>query len=105
MAIKSVMSDTASIYVHLDWHIVHYVKVLMDEIFGESCFLNDIIWKRQTSSGFKGKNSPGKNHDNILYYSKSENFTYNTIYLPFVNTKGRRTLVGRFYGEYLQKTG
>lgn len=83
MAIKSVMSDTASIYVHLDWHIVHYVKVLMDEIFGESCFLNDIIWKRQTSSGFKGKNSPGKNHDNILYYSKSENFTYNTIYLPY----------------------
>ena len=83
MAIKSVMSDTASIYVHLDWHIVRYVKVLMDEIFGESCFLNDIIWKRQTSSGFKGKNSPGKNHDNILYYSKSENFTYNTIYLPY----------------------
>jgi adenine-specific DNA-methyltransferase len=83
MAIKSIMSDNASIYVHLDWHIVHYVKVLMDEIFGESNFLNDIIWKRQTSSGFKGKNSPGKNHDNILYYSRSDNFIYNTIFIPY----------------------
>lgn len=83
MAIKSVMSDTASIYVHLDWHISHYVKILMDEIFGESNFLNDIIWKRQTSSGFKGKNSPGKNHDDILYYSKSDNFIYNTVYIPY----------------------
>jgi Adenine specific DNA methylase Mod len=83
MAIKSVMSDTASIYVHLDWHISHYVKILMDEIFGEDCFLNDIIWKRQTSSGFKGKSSPGKNHDNILYYSKSPSFVYNAIYLEY----------------------
>jgi len=41
-AIKSVMSDTASIYVHLDWHIGHYVKILMDEIFGEDNFRNDI---------------------------------------------------------------
>lgn len=83
MAIKSVMSDNASIYVHLDWHISHYVKILMDEIFGESNFLNDIVWKRQTSSGFKGKNSPGKNHDDILYYSVNDNFIYNTVYIPY----------------------
>ena len=43
-AIKSVMSDDASIYVHLDWHIGHYVKVLLDEIFGEDNFVNEIIW-------------------------------------------------------------
>ena len=42
LAIKEVMSDTASIYVHLDWHIGHYVKVLMDEIFGEQNFINEI---------------------------------------------------------------
>lgn len=42
MAIKSVMSETASIYVHLDWHIGHYVKILPDEIFGESNFINEI---------------------------------------------------------------
>ena len=83
MAIKSVMSESASIYVHLDWHIVHYIKVLMDEIFGEDNFINDITWKRQTSSGFKGKNTMGKNHDNILVYVKSDSFLYNTIYLPY----------------------
>jgi adenine-specific DNA-methyltransferase len=44
-AIKSIMSDTASIYVHLDWHIGHYVKILMDEVFGEDNFVNEIIWK------------------------------------------------------------
>jgi len=43
MAIKSIMSDTASIYVHLDWHIGHYVKILMDEVFGEDNFRNEII--------------------------------------------------------------
>lgn len=82
-AIKSVMSDTASIYVHLDWHIVHYVKILMDEVFGEDNFINDITWKRQTSSGFKGKNAMGKNHDNILVYSFGEDFVYNTEYIPY----------------------
>lgn len=49
MAIKSVMSETASIYVHLDYHIGHYMKVLMDEIFGEDNFRNEIIWKRATA--------------------------------------------------------
>lgn len=83
MAIKNVMSEHACIYVHLDWHIVHYVKILMDEIFGEDCFINDVTWKRQTSSGFKGKNAMGKNHENILIYSKGDDFVYNTEYLPY----------------------
>ena len=84
VAIKSVMSDTASIYVHLDWHIVHYVKILMDEIFGEDNFKNDITWKRQTSSGFKGKTAMGKNHDNILcYVMNNDDHIYNTEYIPY----------------------
>lgn len=67
MAIKSVMSDTASIYVHLDWHIAHYVKVLMDEIFGEFNFRNDIIW-HYSGWNKKLKVSFEKRHDIILYY-------------------------------------
>lgn len=50
MAIKSIMSETASIYVHLDWHIGHYVKILLDEIFGDDNFINEIIWKRKGGS-------------------------------------------------------
>lgn len=83
MAIKSVMSDTASIYVHLDWHIGHYVKILMDEVFGEDNFQAEIIWKRMTPSGFKGKFNIGKSHDVIFWYSKGEENIYNPIVIPY----------------------
>ena len=51
MAIKSVMSETASIFVHMDWHVVHYVKILMDEIFGEEQFKNEIVWHYNKFAG------------------------------------------------------
>lgn len=75
MAIKSVMSETASIYVHLDWHIGHYVKILLDEIFGEEKFLNEIIWcyKERESS----KNYYNRKHDTIYFYSKSDEYIFN----------------------------
>lgn len=77
-AIKSVMSETASIYVHLDWHIGHYMKILMDEIFGEDNFRNEIIWGYRT--GGTSKNCYAKKHDTLLYYSKSENRLFNVQY-------------------------
>ena len=81
MAIKSIMSDEASIYVHLDYHIGHYVKVLMDEIFGEDNFRNEIIWKRSTahndSTGFANL------HDCIFYYSKSSELYFDTPLVPY----------------------
>ncbi|MCX7067951.1 MAG: site-specific DNA-methyltransferase [Methylococcales bacterium] len=83
MAIKSIMSATASIYVHLDWHIGHYVKILMDEVFGEDNFQAEIIWKRMTPSGFKGKFNIGKSHDVIFWYSKGEESIYNPIIIPY----------------------
>ena len=80
LAIKSIMSETASIYVHLDWHIGHYVKILMDEIFGEDKFLNEAIWyyRRWNIAG----NSLARNHDTLLIYTKSNNYTYNQLYIP-----------------------
>ena len=75
MAIKSVMSDNASIYVHLDYHIGHYVKILMDEIFGEDNFRNEIIWKR--SLPHNDPNKFGSIHDTIFYYAKSNEFIFN----------------------------
>ena len=76
MAIKSVMSETASIYVHLDWHIGHYVKILMDEIFGEDNFINEIIWSYKT--GGNGSKSFSKKHDNLFLYSKNPEYIFNT---------------------------
>lgn len=70
LAIKSIMSETASIYVHLDWHIGHYVKILMDEIFGEDNFVNEIVW--QYFMGGKGKQEFAKKHDNIYFYVKNK---------------------------------
>ena len=79
MAIKSVMSETASIYVHLDWHVGHYVKILMDEIFGENRFLNEIVWYYETYQGTVKKYFPRK-HDTLFLYTKSDDYTFNLQY-------------------------
>lgn len=76
VAIKSVMSDTASIYVHLDWHIGHYVKILMDEIFGEDNFVNEIIWC-YTGPGSPGMKQFSRKHDTIFWYSLSADHIFN----------------------------
>ena len=76
MAIKSVMADAASIYVHLDWHIGHYVKVLMDEVFGEENFVNEIVWC-YTGPNVSTNNFQRK-HDTILFYRKGENYYFDS---------------------------
>ncbi|WP_339004419.1 site-specific DNA-methyltransferase [Fusobacterium animalis] len=88
MAIKSIMSETASIYVHLDWHICHYVKILMDEIFGEDNFKNEIIWCY--TGGTDNKNNFGRKHDTILFYSKSEISIFNGVYENFAKNTLKR---------------
>lgn len=75
-AIKAVMSDTASIYVHLDWHIGHYVKILLDEVFGEENFKNEIIW-RYSKYQMRGMSRFVSNHDVIYWYAKGESHTFN----------------------------
>ena len=81
MAIRSVMSENASIYVHLDYHIGHYVKILLDEIFGEDNFRNEIIWQRVYSHN--DTNKYGHIHDVIFFYSMNEEFHWNTQYTPY----------------------
>lgn len=78
LAIKSVMSETASIYVHLDWHIGHYVKILLDEIFGEENFRSEVIWKRSTAHS--DAVFYGNNFDMIFFYTKTNDCTYNQVY-------------------------
>ena len=76
MAIKSVM--TASIYVHLDWHIGHYVKILMDEVFGEDNFRNEIVWSYPGREKVSLKKFQSK-HDVIYFYAKSEDTIINPV--------------------------
>ncbi len=78
LAIKSIMSENASIYVHLDYHIGHYVKILMDEIFGEANFLNEIVWHYYNK--MQGNvNRFASNHDSIYVYRMSETYLFQPI--------------------------
>ena len=66
---KELLSDRGSIYVHLDWHVCHYVKIMMDEIFGRGNFVNEVIWNY--ISGGISKNSFAKKHDVLYFYAKN----------------------------------
>lgn len=81
---KKLLSDDGAIYVQLDYHQVHYAKVLMDEIFGEENFQREIIWRIGWVSGYKTKdNNWIRNHDTILFYSKNASkLTFNKNYIP-----------------------
>lgn len=81
MAIKSIMSETGSIYVHLDKSIGHYVKILLDEVFGEHNFINEVIWYYRRWN-IEGK-SFAANHDNLFYYAfNKDEYVFNQLYIP-----------------------
>ena len=70
---KTLLSNDGAIYVQLDYHQVHYLKILMDEVFGEKNYQREIIWRIGWLSGYKtADNNWIRNHDTILFYSKDE---------------------------------
>ncbi len=77
---KELLAENGSIYVHLDWHVGHYVKVMMDEIFGYENFRNELVWRYRRwpapSRDFQ------KMHDVILRYTKIKKYTWNQLYEP-----------------------
>lgn len=86
---RDLLAEDGTIWVHLDWHSVHYVKVLMDEIFGDANFINEIIW--QYKSGGSSKRHFARKHDNILVYGKTKDYylklpkekSYNRGFKPY----------------------
>lgn len=78
---RELLSESGAIYVHLDWHVSHYVKLALDEVFGRANFRNEIVWsyfgfKRSTSQKFPQK------HDVLFSYTKSEEYFWKTQYKP-----------------------
>lgn len=71
---KELLTNDGNIVIQCDWHEAHYLKVLLDEIFGEDNFRNEIIW--HYSSGGDYKKTFAKKHDTIFWYSKSENYSF-----------------------------
>lgn len=72
---EELLSEVGSIYVHLDYRMVHYVRIIMDCIFGRDNFLNEIIWSYK--SGGTSKKYFSRKHDNILVYTKTKNYIFN----------------------------
>ena len=81
LLMRELLSEKGSIYVHIDWHVGAYMKVIMDDIFGKEFFRNEIIW------WYKRWSAASKNyqrmHDTILYYSKNRAYTFNIQYQPY----------------------
>lgn len=114
LEMKRLLKQTGSIYVHLDWHASHYVKVEMDKIFGFENFRNSIQWKRQPPRGAKATSGQfSRNSDTILFYSKTDNMIWNNAYKTydenFIKSKFRKNSNGRLFrdcdlGDYSEES-
>jgi len=80
-----VLDPDGSLYVHVDSKVSHYVKVMLDGIFGQDNFRNEIIWKRLGSHNdtYQGARFYGRIHDVLLFYTKGDAYKWNTPYLPY----------------------
>ena len=89
--LRELLAEDGSIYMHCDWHRCHYLKIIMDEIFGPSNMESELIWQLQGVSGYKSLvNSFVRGHDTILFYTKSSNKTFNKEYLPYSEEQLKR---------------
>jgi site-specific DNA-methyltransferase (adenine-specific) len=73
--IHRVLRPTGSLYLHLDFHTVHYARLVLDEVFGPERFLNEVIWAYDY--GGRPRNKWPRKHDNILWYAKSDSWIFN----------------------------
>lgn len=102
LLMRELLSDKGSIYVHIDWHVGHYIKILLDDIFGKENFVNEIVWDK----GFRGTESKiiyQHAHDIIFFYSKNKKYGYiwNQDYQPYKDkSMGRYNKIdenGKYY--------
>lgn len=99
---QRILKPTGSIYLHCDPKASHYLKVMMDSIFGFQNFRSEVVWKRSSahSDTKQGRRQHGRIHDVILYYTKSDNWTWNPVYSSY-----DREYVDRFYRHVEAETG
>lgn len=111
---RELLADTGSIYVHLDWRVGHYVKVVMDELFGKNFFRNDLRWKRQPVRGAKATGQQyARNSDILYFYTKRDDAIWENAYKPydpaFIKAKFRPDASGRLcrdsdLGDYSEES-
>lgn len=95
--IHRVLKETGQIYLQMDYRIVHWIRLMMDDIFGYHNFRNEIIW--HYNSAPRKKKSFGSRHDTILRYSKSDQFTFNEeeVRIPYSKTAPRGFAKEKYY--------
>lgn len=114
LLMRELLSDKGSIYVHIDWHVGHYLKILLDDIFGKENFRNEIVWKYTGS--LQPKFDFARKHDIIFRYSKSNNVVFNPQFVNYsektiarfdnVDENGRYKLTyrdGKVYKTYMKE--
>ncbi len=93
---KRVLNDTGSIFLHCDWHASHRLRCLLDEVFGEKSFINEIIWFYPNGGG-RSKSWLNKKHDTIFWYAKDKNkFKYNWKEIALSRNQDQKTFGGYF---------
>ena len=105
-ACHRVLKSTGSIYLHCDHRASHYLKMIMDEIFGSTNFRNELVWC-YSGGGIPKKDFPRK-HDTIFRYSKSDDYTFNVQYRPYSDgtiQRGRTQVKGKYFEQGLRKEG
>ncbi len=112
---KKLLTEDGSIYIQIDYNEVHYLKVLMDEVFGTECFQREIIWDTQVLSGYKTMvDNRIRGHDTILFYTKkAKGFMFNKQKMPHrkeyldrfdkIDENGRKYFDGRGKKRYLDE--
>ena len=102
LMMRDLLASDGLMWIHLDWHSSHYIKMVLDEIMGEKNFVNEIIW--QYKSGGSGKRHFARKHDTILVYSKSGSYYIN---VPKEKSYNRDRKPYRFRGvaEYKDEGG
>lgn len=96
-----ILKPTGSIYLHCDWHAGHYLKVMMDEVFGYNNFRNEIAWCY--SGGGGSKKGYGKKHDTIFFYTKTPNYKFNCDNIRVEYTEGGGTWQALQKGKIMEK--
>jgi DNA modification methylase len=83
--LAQVLKPTGTLYYHCDWHASHYVKVMLDQILGENNFINEIIWKRQSShnDAKQGSRHLGRVHDTLLMYGGGRDYFFKHLFRPY----------------------
>lgn len=94
-----VLKPTGSFYYHCDWHASHYVKVMLDQLFGENNFVNEIIWKRTSAHGNVGTRYATV-EDRLFFYANSDSWTWNPPYTPY-----DAAYIESHYGQVEEATG